>query len=407
MTTIFRAEQLKVVLVSTGLILTLAMGVRHGFGLWLAPIIKAHGWKRETYSLAIALQNLMWGILGPIAGMMADRFSTKRVVIVGAVLYALGLFVMGFVNHTFLFIVGVGVFIGGGLACTGFGALSGIIARVAPEEKRSWAFGVAGAASSFGQFAMMPMERDMIVYFGWQNALVWLGVLVMLIMVPMAFRLSEPASHSVSGQKQSVLEVTKEAFSCPSFLFLLAGYFVCGFQLIFINIHLPAYLIDKGVTDPTVGVFSLALIGLFNIFGSFMAGVWGGRFSKKYLLSLTYALRAVIIGLFVFLPLSNLSIYLFACGMGFLWLSTIPLTNGVIAGIFGVRYLSMLSGFVFLFHQIGAFLGVWIGGYLFDRQNSYHTVWMITIVLGVFAALINLPINEKPIKRVVPHVGTA
>jgi predicted MFS family arabinose efflux permease len=247
----------------------------------------------------------------------------------------------------------------------------------------------------------------MIVHFGWQNALVWLGVLVMLIMVPMAFRLSEPASHSVSGQKQSVLEVTKEAFSCPSFLFLLAGYFVCGFQLIFINIHLPAYLIDKGVTDPTVGVFSLALIGLFNIFGSFMAGVWGGRFSKKYLLSLTYALRAVIIGLFVFLPLSNLSIYLFACGMGFLWLSTIPLTNGVIAGIFGVRYLSMLSGFVFLFHQIGAFLGVWIGGYLFDRQNSYHTVWMITIVLGVFAALINLPINEKPIKRVVPHVGTA
>lgn len=394
-----RAPDLKAVLIATGLILTLAMGVRHGFGFWLQPISQAQGWTRETYSLAIALQNLMWGVFGPFAGMAADRFGTMRVVLTGAVLYAAGLIWMALVSEPTLFVLGTGVLVGAGLACTAFGAVSGIIARVAPEAKRSWAFGVSGAASSFGQFMMMPLEQQMISIAGWQNAFYLLAALLLLVMVPMALRLREPAHAAAAGHQQSILEATREAFAYRPFLLLVAGYFVCGFQVVFIGMHLPAYLQDKGILNPNVAVMALALIGLFNIFGSFVAGHLGGRFPKRYLLSGIYASRAVVISLFLLAPLSQWSVYVFASAMGFLWLSTVPLTNGVIASIFGVRYLSMLSGFVFFSHQIGSFLGVWLGGYLYTLQGNYNTVWMITIALGVFAALVNLPINEQAIVR--------
>ncbi len=405
MFTVSRAPELKAVLIASGVVLTLAMGVRHGFGFWLQPISQAQGWTRETFSLALALQNLMWGVFGPFAGMAADRFGTARVVIVGAVLYMAGLLWMALVDQPVLFVVGSGVLIGAALSCTAFGAISGIIGRVSPESKRSWAFGISSAAGSFGQFVMMPIEQQLISATGWQNAFFLLAALVVIAMIPMAYWLREPAVVKSTGREQSIWEATREAFAYRPFLLLVAGYFVCGFQVVFIAVHLPAYLKDKGLMDPNIAVVALALIGLFNIFGSFSAGKLGGTLPKRYLLSSIYIGRAVIISLFLLAPLSSWSVYIFSAAMGLLWLSTVPLTNGVIAGIFGVKYLSMLSGFVFFSHQVGSFLGVWLGGYLYARQGSYNTVWMITIALGVFAALINLPINEKPIKRTQPALA--
>jgi MFS family permease len=394
-----RTPSLKTVLLATGVVLTLAMGVRHGFGFWMQPISQANGWTRETYSLAQAMQNLMWGAFGPFAGMAADRFGTMRVVLVGAVSYAAGLFWMALVTDPTMFVLGTGLFVGFGLACTAFGAVSGIIGRVAPPEKRSWAFGISGAASSFGQFMMMPVEQQLISAVGWQNAFYILGGLLVLLMVPMAFYLREPAVEHAHGPQQSIREAAGEALGNRSFLLLLAGYFVCGFQVVFIGVHLPAYLRDKGIANPNVAVLALALIGLFNIFGSYYAGKLGGRLPKRYLLSTIYFSRAVVISLFLLAPLMPLSVYLFAAAMGVLWLSTVPLTNGIIAGVFGVKHMSMLAGIVFFSHQLGSFLGVWLGGYLYAAQGNYDVVWGIAIALGVMAGLVNLPINERPLAR--------
>jgi len=399
MWTASRAPDLKIVLIASGLVLTLAMGVRHGYGFWLQPISQANGWTRETYSLALALQNLMWGAFGPIVGMVADRIGTARVVIVGALLYAAGLMWMALVTQPTLFVLGAGMLGGAALACTAFGVVSGIVGRVAPVEKRSWAFGISGAAGSFGQFVLMPIEQQLISGAGWQNAFYLLAVLLLLVMLPMAWFLREPVYAESSGHQQSIAEAIREAFAYKPFLLLVAGYFVCGFQVVFIGVHLPAYLKDKGIMDPSVAVIALALIGLFNIFGSYYAGKLGGSLPKRYLLSSIYITRSVVIALFLLAPLSSASVYVFAAAMGLLWLSTVPLTNGVVAGIFGVKYMSMLSGFVFFSHQVGSFMGVWLGGYLFTKEGSYNTVWLITIALGVFAAVVNLPINEQPIMR--------
>lgn len=394
-----RLSPLATVLIAGGLVLTLSMGVRHGFGFWLQPISQAHGWTRETYSLAMALQNLLWGVFGPFAGMAADRFGTARVVFVGAFLYAAGLLWMALVNHPGFFIAGSGILIGGAMACTAFGTISGIVGRTAPEHKRSWAFGMAVAASSFGQFMMMPVEQQLILSAGWQEAFYYLAALVLLVMLPMTRFLHEPALARSAGPEQSIAEATREAFSYRPFLLLVSGYFVCGFQLVFIGVHMPAYLRDQGIADPNVAVMSLALIGLFNIFGSYYAGKLGSVFPKRYLLAGIYFSRAIVITVFLLAPLSSWSVYVFSACLGFLWLSTVPLTNGVVAGIFGTRYMAMLSGFVFLSHQVGSFLGVWLGGYLYDRLGDYNMVWMVTIALGLLAALVNLPINEKAIVR--------
>jgi MFS family permease len=390
---------LKTVLLASGVVLTLAMGVRHGFGFWLQPISQANGWTRETYSLAMALQNLLWGAFGPFAGMAADRFGTMRVVLIGAISYMVGLLWMAFVTQPTLFVLGSGIFVGLGLACTAFGAVSGIIGRTAPIEKRSWAFGISGAASSFGQFLMMPVEQMLISSIGWQHAFYLLAALVVTAMIPMSFFLREPELTHDDGPHQSIGDALREAVGNRSFLLLVAGYFVCGFQLVFVGVHLPAYLKDKGLLDPKIAVFALALIGLFNIFGSYTAGQLGGRLPKRYLLSSIYALRAVIIGLFLLAPLSQLSVYMFAAAIGFLWLSTVPLTNGVIAGIFGVKHMSMLAGMVFFSHQLGSFIGVWLGGYVFATRGSYDLVWGLAIGLSVMATLANLPINERPLVR--------
>ncbi|WP_374582270.1 MFS transporter [Pseudoduganella sp.] len=395
-----RHLNLKTILVTTGVVLTLSMGVRHGFGFWMQPISQANGWSRETYSLALALQNLLWGAFGPLAGMVADRYGTQRVVIAGALAYVAGLLWMAMVTQPALFIIGSGVFIGLGLACTAFGAVSGIIGRAAPVEKRSWAFGVSGAASSFGQFLMMPVEQQLISHIGWQNAFYALAGVVFLLMIPMSSFLREPRHAVAAGDsQQSVGEALREAVGNRSFLLLVAGYFVCGFQLVFVGAHLPAYLKDKGIVSPGVAVMALALIGLFNIFGSFAAGQLGGKLPKRYLLSTIYFARSLVIGLFLLAPLTQWSVYLFAAAIGFLWLATVPLTNGIIAGVFGLKHMSMLAGVVFLSHQVGSFLGVWLGGYLFDLRGSYDVVWGITLGLGIFAGLANLPIDERPLLR--------
>ena len=375
------------------------MGIRHGFGLWLQPVTQAQGWTRENFAFAIAIQNISWGITGIFAGMVADRFGAFRVVIAGAVLYALGLSGMAHAPTPLLFTLSAGVLIGMAQAGTTYAVIYGVIGRNVAENKRSWAMGVAAAAGSFGQFLMVPTEGFLISQFGWQQALVILGVAV-LVIVPLAWGLREPGFGK--GQRlvreQSITQALREAFKYPSFQLLMAGYFVCGFQVVFIGVHMPSYLKDKGL-PPHVASYALALIGLFNVFGTYAAGALGQRLQKKNILAFIYASRAVVISLFLLAPLSPMSVYIFAACMGLLWLSTVPPTNAAIAQIFGVAHLSMLSGFVFLSHQVGSFLGAWLGGVLYDRTGSYDVVWYIAIALGVFAALINLPVKEASILR--------
>ncbi len=387
------------VLLCGAIIVTLSMGIRHGFGLWLQPITQEQGWTRQTFAFAIAVQNLSWGVFGIFAGMLADRFGAFRVIAGGAVVYALGLVGMALSPTGLLFTLTAGVLIGAAQAGTTYAVIYGVIGRNIPAEKRSWAMGVAAAAGSFGQFLMVPVEGFLISGLGWQQALLVLSGAVLLI-APLAFGLREKSfgSGQTVPREQTILQALKEAFKYPSFQLLMAGYFVCGFQVVFIGVHMPSYLRDKGLS-PQVASYALALIGLFNVFGTYAAGALGQRMAKKNILAFIYLTRAVVIAVFLAAPLSPASVYIFSSVMGLLWLSTIPPTNAVVAQIFGIQHLSMLSGFVFFSHQIGSFLGVWLGGFLYDRSGSYNIVWYITIALGVLAALVNLPVREAAIRR--------
>jgi MFS family permease len=378
-------------------IVTLSMGIRHGFGLWLQPITQAQGWNRETFAFALAIQNLAWGFFGIFAGMVADRFGAFRVLVVGAALYAAGLVGMALAPDAFVFSLTAGVLIGAAQAGTTYAVIYGIIGRQIDPARRSWAMGLAAAAGSFGQFLMVPVEGFLISGFGWQEALLILSLVVLLI-GPLAFGLREPgfAGGVPPKRDQTILQAVREAFKYPSFQMLMAGYFVCGFQLAFIGVHMPSYLKDKGLS-PQVAGYALALIGLFNVFGTYVAGSLGQKLAKRKLLASIYLSRALAIAVFLWAPLSPMSVYIFASVMGFLWLSTVPLTSAMVAQIFGVVHLSMLGGFVFLSHQIGSFLGVWLGGLLYDHTGSYSIVWYIAIALGICAALINLPVREAPI----------
>ena len=387
------------VLVCGAAIVTLSMGIRHGFGLWLQPVTQAQDWTRETFAFALALQNLTWGLSGIFAGMAADRFGAFRVIVIGALFYAVGLCGMALATTPLTFMLTTGVLIGMAQAGTTYAVIYGVIGRNVPAEKRSWAMGVAAAAGSFGQFLMVPTEGFLITEFGWMEALMVLAA-ACLLMLPLALGLRE-SSFTASAppvRQQSIAEALREALRYPSFQLLMAGYFVCGFQVVFIGVHMPSYLKDQGLS-PQVASYALALIGLFNVFGTYAAGALGQKMPRRFILSFIYFARAVAISVFLLVPLSPASVYLFSAVMGVLWLSTVPPTNATIAQIFGVAHLSMLGGFVFFSHQLGSFMGVWLGGYLYDRTGSYDIVWYIAIALGVLAGLVNLPVREQPIER--------
>ena len=386
-------------------IVTLSMGIRHGFGLWLQPITQEMGWTRQSFALAMAIQNLSWGVIGVFAGMAADRFGAFRVLVVCAVLYGLGLAGMAWSPTPTLFALTAGVLIGAAQAGTTYAVIYGVLGRQIAPEKRSWAMGVAAAAGSFGQFLMVPVEGFLIATLGWQEALLALALMVLLI-VPLALGLREPGFKGAAPvrREQTIAQAIAEAFRYPSFLLLTAGYFVCGFQVVFIGVHMPSYLKDHGLS-PQVASTALALIGLFNVFGTYAAGTLGQRMAKRHILAFIYFARAVVITIFLLVPLSPMSVYVFSAVMGTLWLSTVPPTNAAVAQIFGVQHLSMLSGFVFFSHQIGSFFGVWLGGYLYDTSGSYDIVWYLAIALGVAAGLINLPVREGAIARPTPQAA--
>ena len=386
------------VLLCGAAIVTLSMGIRHGFGLWLQPVTMERGWSRETFAFALAVQNLAWGVAGPFAGALADRFGAFKVLLVSALLYAAGLAGMALAASGLAFTASAGILIGIAQAGCTYAVIYGVVSRNVPEERRSWAMGVTAAAGSFGQFVMVPVASGLIGAFGWQETLLILGVGVLMIM-PLAWGLKEPAREAHAGAaQQSIVQALREAFGYRSFQWLMAGYFVCGFQVVFIGVHLPSYLKDHGLS-PQVATIALALIGLFNVVGTYASGILGQRYPKRYILSTIYFLRSVVIVAFLAAPLTPWSVYVFSAAMGVLWLSTVPPTNAVVAQMFGLRHFSMLGGFVFLSHQIGSFLGVWLGGKLYDATGSYDVVWTITVALGIFAALINLPVRETAIQR--------
>jgi predicted MFS family arabinose efflux permease len=386
------------VLLCGAMIVTLSMGIRHGFGLWLQPITMDRGWTRETFAFALAIQNIAWGLAGPLAGMLADRYGAFRVIIVGALFYAAGLVLMALATSGLAFTGSAGVLLGLAQSGTTYAVIYGVIARNVDPSKRSWAMGVAAAAGSFGQFLMVPVENWLIAAWGWQQALFILGCAALAI-VPLALGLREPTHVPAPGaHQQSIGSALREAFGYRSFQLLMAGYFVCGFQVVFIGVHMPSYLKDHGLS-PSVATTALALIGLFNVFGTYAAGVLGQKMPKRHILSAIYLARSVAIVAFLAAPLTPWSVYIFSSVMGFLWLSTVPPTNAVVAQIFGVQYMSMLGGFVFMSHQVGSFLGVWLGGRLYDMTGSYDIVWWLAVALGVFAALINLPVREEAIAR--------
>ncbi|OBY57266.1 Nitrate/nitrite transporter NarK [Pseudomonas nitroreducens] len=390
------------ILLSGALILALSLGTRHGFGLFLAPMSAEFGWGRETFAFAIALQNLIWGIAQPFTGAIADRFGAMRTVVVGGILYAIGLVLMGYSDSAFSLSMSAGLLIGIGLSGTSFSVILGAVGRAVPLEQRSMAMGISAAAGSFGQFAMLPGTLGLISWLGWSAALLALGLMVALI-VPLA-ALMKDKPLPMQGHEQTLAEALREAAGHSGFWLLSLGFFVCGFQVVFIGVHLPAYLVDRHL-PATVGTTVLALVGLFNVFGTYIAGWLGGRMSKPKLLTGLYLLRGVVIIAFLWAPLTVWTAYLFGIAMGLLWLSTVPLTNGTVATLFGVRNLSMLGGITFLFHQIGAFLGGWLGGYVYDHTGNYDLVWQISILLSLLAGLLNWPVRERPVERAA--LGTA
>ena len=386
-----------------GCVITLiAFGPRSTLGFFLTPMSSANHWGRDVFALALGLQNLLWGIGQPLAGMIADRFGTIRVICGGALLYAVGLALMSHATSAPLLNASAGVLIGFGLAGSSFPIVLAAFGKILPKEYRSIAFGFGTAAGSFGQFLYSPIAVLLMDTFGWQQTLMIFAV-TMLAVLPLSFAMATPkmASASDAASSQSLGQALREAFAYRSFILLVLGYFTCGFQLQFITVHMPSYLVDRGLSAQ-VGGWTIATIGLFNIFGSVAAGWLGDRMPKRYLLSFIYFARAAAILAFISFPVTPVSCLIFAAVMGLMWLSTVPPTNGIIALMFGTRWLATLSGFAFFSHQVGGFLGVWLGGLVFDRTGSYNAVWYLAILFGVLSGLINMPIVEKPVVRLAP-----
>ena len=387
-----------VVMVAGCMIAIIGMGTRGTLGLFLEPMSSSLSWSRETYALAMAIQNLLWGILLPFAGALTDRYGASWVISAGAVFYALGLWGMSSADSVLMLNISGGILMGLGSAFVAFNLAIAAMVKVVGPERRLLVMGIGTAATSTGQLIFSPMAQGMISSFGWSDALVYLSF-ISLLMISFAVLLpSNPEVRGEASTKQSLGEAVREAFSQRGFILLMIGFFACGFHVAFIGIHLPAYVTDLGLA-PEVGAYCLALIGLFNIAGSFLSGIVGSRWSKTYGLSWIYLGRAlVILGLLV-APKTALTLYVFSALMGLLWLSTIPLTTGVLTDVFGVRYVATLYGFVFFGHQVGSFIGVYLGGVFYERYGSYDGMWWAGVVVGVLAALIHLPISEKPLPR--------
>jgi len=388
------------IIIAGCLITFLTFGPRSAMGFFQLPIIGDKGWDRSTYGLAMALQNLFWGAGQPIFGMIADKYGSWRVLLMSGIFYASGLLLMAHADAPIALHIGGGVLVGLGVAAGSYGIILSAFARHVSAQQRSLVFGLGTAAGSAGMFAFAPISLGLIERFGWSDALVWLGVamlLVPLLAIPLRGNASN-ARMPDTNAKQTVSEALKEALGHKSYLYLTAGFFVCGFQVAFITTHFPAYISDIGV-DKHYAVWGLALIGFFNVIGSLGAGFLGQTYSKPKMLALIYLLRSILVACFILLPQSGTSVLIFSAIMGLLWLSTVPPTNGLVATMFGTRHLGLLGGMVFFSHQIGSFIGVWLGGTLYQLYNSYDAVWWLSIILGLFAAFIHLPIRETAVQR--------
>jgi len=380
------------------LIALIAFGPRSTLGFFLTPLSSANHWGRDVFAFALALQNLLWGVGQPLGGIIADRFGSVRVLCGGALLYALGLALMAHATSAPVLNLSAGVLIGFGLAGCSFPVVLAAFGKIVPLQHRSIAFGFGTAAGSFGQFLYSPIAVALMDTFGWQQTLTIFAV-SMLAVLPLSIALATPPSEAPhTGRSQSLRQALGEAFAHRSYVLLVLGFFTCGFQLQFITVHMPAYLVDRGLSAQ-VGGWTIATIGLFNIIGSVAAGWLGDRMPKRYLLSTIYFLRAAAILAFISFPVTPFTCIVFGAIMGLMWLSTVPPTNGIIALMFGTRWLATLAGFAFFSHQVGGFLGVWLGGLVFDRTGSYNMVWWLAILFGVLSALLNMPIVEKPVAR--------
>ena len=378
----------------------LSFGPRSAMGLFFQPMTEARDWSREIFALALAIQNLVWGVAQPFAGMMADRFGTWKTLTLGAIVYCIGLILMSKAETAVALHVSAGVLIGLGIAFSSFSLVLAAFGRRVSPSQRSLAFGIGTASGSMGQFVFAPLGQASIDGVGWQQTLVifsWIMLAIPLLAVALKGR-SEVVPGTETVTEQSLKHAIAEAFGTRGFVLLTLGFFVCGFHVAFITVHLPPYIDDLGL-DPAWGARALALIGLCNIVGSLLSGYIGGRYSKPIFLSLIYLARAVTIFAFIIIPVSPLTVLLFAGSMGLLWLSTVPPTSGLVAVMFGPRYMATLFGFVFLSHQIGSFLGVWLGGKLYDQTGSYDAIWWVGIALGIFAAIVHWPIKEQPVPR--------
>ncbi|MBT3911227.1 MAG: MFS transporter [Rhodospirillaceae bacterium] len=386
------------VLIAAAMIVFMSFGIRQSFGLFMRPVSVDMGWGREVLSLALATQNLMIGLSAPFAGALAIRWGAPRTVALGGVIFGLGIFLMSQATSPEWMFGSAGLMAGAGLGACGLPLILAIVGQVAPEAKRSLWLGMATACATGGQLLIVPISQSLLLGYDWVLALIVLSLFAGLI-VPMAFSMSGAVTKDTGQDTEiSLGEALKEAGGHRGFIFLTAGFYVCGFQVAFIAVHLPAYLADQGASA-TLGATALMLIAFFNMIGSWASGWMGGRLSKKYLLSGIYVLRAMIIAVFIMLPVGPISVSIFAAAIGLLWLSTVPLTSGLVAQIFGTRYMGMLYGIVYLSHQMGSFSGVWLGGRLYDDTGSYDVVWWGAIALGLMSALLHLPINEKPLNR--------
>ncbi len=392
------------VLIACGCVIAvISFGPRSTLGFFLTPLSSANGWGRDVFGLALAIQNLLWGLGQPFAGAIADKYGAPRVLSAGAILYAAGLYLMAQSNTPGLLYISAGVLIGFGLSGCAMPAIIGALGKLVPENWRSFAFGAGTAAGSFGQFLYSPIAVSLMDSFGWQTTLLIFSCLLLLI-VPLSLTLMAPRGAQparAAGPSQSVMQALSEAFRHRSYVLLVLGFFTCGFQLAFVTVHLPSYLIDRGLSTQ-VGGWTLAVIGLFNIIGSLGSGYLGNLMPKRYILSIIYFGRALAVVAFISLPASPAATLVFGAVTGLLWLSTVPPTSGLVALMFGTKWLTMLFGFAFFSHQVGGFLGVWLGGVLFEATGSYNIVWWLSVFFGVASAVINLPIVEKPVARPIP-----